>query len=97
MLINSDNIGRNPWNFSYPDDQWHHDECVLHEDRTGFVCVECREEIEQDAEECDVCKVARYDRSIPDDVYDNGPIFKEGDCSCDGILEDMKYGHHHYY
>tara|TARA_R110000751_G_scaffold164941_2_gene271044 strand:+ start:655 stop:921 length:267 start_codon:yes stop_codon:yes gene_type:complete len=88
MLINSSNIGRNPWNYDYPDDQWHHEDCIFNEDRTGFVCTDCNEEIKEDAVSCGSCK---------EHAEDGNPIVMEGSCSCDGILEDLKYGHHHYY
>ena len=88
MLINSSNIGRNPWEYDYPDDQWHHEDCPQHEDRTGFVCADCNEEIEKNAIRCGSCH---------EQADEYNPIFMEGNCICDGILEDLKYGHHHYY
>jgi len=85
--------------YSLEPPEWptHASKCMLHEDRTGFVCVECKEEIEKDAEKCDACEVERYDRSVPDTVYDNGPIFERGDCICLIFWEDDKYKNYHYY
>jgi hypothetical protein len=42
----------------------HHKDCSM----TDFGCVECGEELEEDAETCIACKAERYDRSIPTDA-----------------------------
>jgi hypothetical protein len=72
-----------------PEDQQHYRECLSHEDRTGFACVDCGEEIEEDAETCVACKAERYDRSIPTDVYDNGPLTAYAYCTCNEVLEGL--------
>tara|TARA_R110000787_G_scaffold79555_4_gene173828 strand:- start:893 stop:1138 length:246 start_codon:yes stop_codon:yes gene_type:complete len=81
-------MGRNPWNYAYPDDQWHHESCIFHEDRTGFVCTDCDEEIEADAIQCGSCN---------ERAEEGNPIVMEGSCICDDLIEGMKYGHHPSY
>jgi hypothetical protein len=77
-----------------PEDQQHYRECLSHEDRTGFACIDCGEEIEEDAETCTICKAERYDRSIcvtcgVEDVYDNGPLTAYAYCTCDEVEQGL--------
>jgi hypothetical protein len=51
--------------------------------------VDCVEEIDEDAETCVACKAERYDRSIPTDVYDNGPLTAYAYCTCNEVLEGL--------
>lgn len=81
-----------------PPNREHHPDCLLADDHTGYQCVDCGEEIKDTAEHCDnsLCLAQRYDRSIPTDVYDNGPIFREAECSCNERAYDHYIESYHY-